>query len=238
VIESGEAPDLWRSAAELNTAETAIREATDLPVKIEVETLLGDLTETLLEASQSAAMICVASPPASTARRDRAGSTAAALATSARCPIAVVRVGPTVSGGPGWIVVDLDESPASDAVLERGLDEARLRQAPLRVLTRSQLRFPDIHDTGAAAYPNRWAKACLDHRLAPWRDRYPDVEMKAVAVHGNTLAYLARNLASIQLVVAGGDGVDGLGDLLSPPGRAAIRCTDCSVMICQTPSPL
>lgn len=231
--------DPARGAAELDTAELAIRhlvttvESTDKPVKIEVETLRGHLTDALLEASQSAAMICVGFPGGRTAARGLAGSTAA-LVASAECPVTVVRSSPTACGEPGWIVVVLDESPAGEHVLEFGLDEARLRQAPLHVLTTWQLRFTDIHDTGAIASGNRWAKACLDRRLAGWRDGYPDVEMKAVAVQGNALNYLVRNLKSIQLVVAGGEYLDVLSDLLDPPGRPD---TDCSVMICETQTP-
>ena len=231
-------PANGRGAAELDTAELAIRqmvtavESTDKPVKIEVEALRGRFTDALLEASESAALICLPSPVAA-ATRHSAGATMASLVASAQCPVTLVRSHPTTSGRPGWIVVWLDESPAGDRVLERGLEEARLRKAPLRVLTTSGLRFTDVHDTGAVAGRNRWAKACLDHRLAPWRDRYPDVQMKGVAVQGNALNYLVEHLDAIQLVIAGGERLDGLGELLNPPGSAAIGDTDCSVMICE-----
>ena len=36
--------------------------------------------------------------------------------------------------GLGWVIVELDESPDTAAVLQFGVAEARLRQAPLRVL--------------------------------------------------------------------------------------------------------
>lgn len=243
VLDPDSEPGTPRGAAELDTAELAIRhlvtavESTDMPVKIEVETLYGRLTDALLQASQSAAMICVASCYGTTPTQGAAGSTVAALAASVACPVTVVRSDPTAAADPGWIVVTVDDSPASDGVLKRGLEEARLRHAPLRVLVTSRMRFTDIHDTTAVASRNRWAKACLDRRLAPWREQYPDVEIRAVAVHGNVLTYLARNLKSIQLVIAGGEQLDGLGDLLDPRSDDAIRNTDCSVMICETRPP-
>ena len=118
-------------------------------------------------------------------------------------------------------------------VLQRALDEARLRGAPLRVLTTWQSRFTDIHDAHAVADGNRLAKAQLDRRLAQWKKRYPDLDVQAVAVHGNTLNYLAKNAESIQLVVVGRERTHGLSDIVGPPGHAALHDTDCSVLICE-----
>ena len=67
---------------------------------------------------------------------------------------------------PGWVVAELDGSFASGCVLQRGVDEARLRGAPLRVLACGQSRFTDIHDSHAVTDGNRLAKAELDRRLA------------------------------------------------------------------------
>ena len=83
------------------------------------------------------------------------------------------------------------------------LDEARLRGAPLHVLTTWQSRFTDVHDGHAVADGNRLAKAQLDRRLAQWKKRYPELDVQAVAVHGNTLNYIAKNASSIQLLVVG-----------------------------------
>ena len=138
-----------------------------------------------------------------TAPTGRIGSTAAALAASAHCPVAVVRGHDPQSASQRWVVAEVDESPASNGVLLRGLEEARLRGAPLRVLTTWQSRFTDIHDGHAVADGNRLAKAQLDRRLAQWKKRYPELDVRAVAVHGNTLNYIAKNASSIQLLVVG-----------------------------------
>ena len=87
------AHDLARGSA---TAEIAVRfafmavESTERPVKIEVEILQGRPTHALLQASRSAAMICVGSLGLRHATQGRVGSTAAALAASAHCPVAII----------------------------------------------------------------------------------------------------------------------------------------------------
>ena len=217
-------------ARELATAEIAVRyaftavESTDKPVKIEVEILQDRPTRALLEASRWAALLCVGSIGLKHSAHGRIGSTAAALASSARCPVAVVRGHDPLRAEQQWVVAEVDESAASDGVLRRALEEARLRGAPLRVLTTWQSRFTDIHDGNAVADGNRLARAQLDRRLAQWKKRYPDLDVRAVAVHGSTLNYLTKNAGSIQLLVVGHErGPRASPALVGPPGYAALH---------------
>ena len=85
------------------------------------------------------------------------------------------------------MVAEVDESAASNGVLRRAVEEARLREASLRVLTSWQSRFTDVHDTHAVPDGNRLAKARLDRQVAQWRKRYPDLDVETMAVHGTTL---------------------------------------------------
>ena len=107
----------------------------------------------LVEASRSAAMICVGAVGLKHFDHNRIGSTAISLVSSARCPVAIVRGSERTPHEPGWVVVELDESPDSAAVLQCGVEEARLRGAPLRVLGSWQSRYTDVHDT------QRWPTA-------------------------------------------------------------------------------
>jgi nucleotide-binding universal stress UspA family protein len=226
-------------ARELAQAETAVKyafmavQSTDAPVKIEVEILQDRPTQALLQASRWAAMLCVGSMGLKHSSQGQIGSTAAALVSSAHCPVAIIQGRGRRPDSHGWVVAEVDESPTGDGVLKRALEEARLRKAPLRVLTTWQSRFTDIHDNNAVADGNRQAKAQLDRHLAQWRKRYPDLDVRAVAVHGNTVTYLTKNASSIQLLVVGRERAHGIRELVGPPGCAALHCADCSVLVCE-----
>jgi nucleotide-binding universal stress UspA family protein len=227
------------AARDLATAEIAVRhaftavESTDKPVKIEVEILQSRPTRALLDASRRAAMACVGAMGLRDSAHGRIGSTAAALAASAHCPVAIIRSGGPNSTGQRWVVAEVDDSGACNGVLRRAVEEARLRAAPLRVVTAWQSRFSDIHDTRAVADGNRQATAQLDRQVAQWMKRYPDLDVATVAVHGMTMNYLTENAGSIQLLVVGQERAHGIRDLVGPPGYASLHDTSCSVLICE-----
>lgn len=212
----------------LHQAATVVRE-TGKPVRVVTEVLTGPPTLSLLAASRTAAMICLGAVGLRSFGHHRIGSTTLALASSAQCPVAVVRGGePT---GPGWVVVEVDDSPASAAVLQFAVAEARLRAAPLRALGSWQSRRTDAQDAHAVSEGNRLVRAHLDRRLSEWRRRYPDLDVNPVAVHGSMLDYVSRNAGTIQLVVVGARNAEAVGDLLGPTGQAALHDTNCSVLV-------
>ena len=231
---SGSDPD--RAARALAEAEVAVRQAftavesTEKPVKIEVEILQDTPTRALRSASRRAAMLCVGSRGFKDPSQDTIGSTAAALASSAHCPVAVIRNHDPLRAQRQWVVAEIDESAASDSILRCALDEAQLRNAPLRVLTTWQSRFSDVRDGHAVAEGNRLAKAHLDRRLGQWKKRYPDLDVRATAVNGSTVGFLAKNTSRIQLLVVGHEQPN---TLLEPPGYPALHDAQCSVLICE-----
>ena len=207
-------------------------ESTDKPVKIEVEITQGRPTSTLVQASRSAVMVCVGAVGLNHFQPGRVGSTAAALASSAHCPVAIIRGQDRAAGRHAdGIIVETDQGPHDGVVLEAAMEEARLRKAQLTVITCWQSQFTDIHDAGAVAEGNRRVGAQLDRRLARWTRRYPDLEVKSVAVHGSTLNYLAKNADSAQLVVVGAHDCHHVDELVGPTGNAALRDTDSSLLI-------
>jgi nucleotide-binding universal stress UspA family protein len=226
------------AARDLAAAEVAVRyaytavESTDKPVKIEVEILQERPGRALQQASRWALMACVGAMGLHHSAHGRIGSTAAALA-AAHCPVAIVRGGHPNSTGQRWVVAEVDESAASNGVLRRAVEEARLREAPLRVLTSWQSRFTDVHDTHAVPDGNRLAKSRLDRQVAQWRKRYPDLDVETMAVHGTTLKHLTDKAGSIQLLVVGHERARGIKDLIGPPGYASLHETACSVLICE-----
>jgi nucleotide-binding universal stress UspA family protein len=226
------------AARRLATAEIAVRsavtavESTDKPVTIEVEITQGHATSTLVRASRSAVMVCVGAVGLNHFQRGRVGSTAAALASSANCPVAIIRGHDRPAGRlADGIIVETDAGPRDGVVLEAAMEEARLRKTQLTVISCWQSQFTDIHDAGGVADGNRRVGAQLDRRLARWTRRYPDLAVKSVVVHGSTMNYLAKNPDSVQLVVVGAHDCHHVEELVGPTGNAALRDTDSSLLI-------
>ena len=177
-------------------------------------------------------MICIGSVGIKQLTHHRVGSTTQALVASANCPVAVVRSPPRrVSTDPGWVVVELDDTPESAAVLQFGVAEARLRRAPLRVLSTWQSRYTDIHDSHAVADGNRRVRAQLDRRLSQWKHHYPDLDVRPVAIHGSALNYLSKHAAEIGLVVVGAPNASSVGELLGPMGLTTLNDAECTILV-------
>lgn len=228
------------ATGEVAAAEHAINdvisaiESTRKPVKIEADIVHSSPAAALLTASRSAAMICVGATGVKHATQGRIGSTAAALAASAHCPVAVVPTSTAATPrGAGVVLAAVDESPASSAVLELGVQEARLRGAPLRVVTMRRRQPRRGYDDGAAASHRIEAK--LGHRLTHWRRNYPDLDIESVPDHHSLLNYLEqlqRTGTPTQLVVVDPLRPGPTDVLLGPSGRAALDAAGCTLLIC------
>jgi nucleotide-binding universal stress UspA family protein len=185
----------------------------------------------LLEAGRGAAMICVGPIGIKNVTAGRIGSTAAELATRAHCPVAIIR-GYDPSKQSGSIVAEVDSSTDSDVVLHRGIDEALLRNAPLVVVSAWQSSVTDVHDSHAVAEQNRLIRVQLRRRLTRSTRWHPELDMTPVAVHSGLLDYLSRHAQSTQLVIVGRRRAHGVTEMVGPPCYAALRDTDCSVLVC------
>ncbi len=224
LMAAAEHGDTAAAQTALRTAAAAV-EATGVAVTPTCEVVAGHPTEVLLEASRRAAMVCVGTVGLRHFDHARVGSTAAALAAAAHCPVAVVRGGARPGG---WVVVELDQTPDAAAVLQYAVGEARMRHAPLRALGTWQ-----SDDRGARTQegPGRMVRAHLERRLEQWRHRYPDLDVQPVAVRDSGLSYLAEHAAEVQLVVVGAGSTAAVGELLGPAGMAALHDSDCSVLV-------
>lgn len=224
-------------AHDFASAEIAVRQAAmaiesaNNPVKIEVEIVQGRAVAVLLAASHAAAMVCVGALGINRATGKRVGSTVSALLARAHCPVAIVRQADWKTSEPRWVVTEIDGSPDGTTVLGHAVDEARLRKAPLHVVTSWRPGFPDIQDTHASAQASRQAKANLERSLARYRRLYPDVEIRAVAVPGSPLNYLVRHAESIQLIVLSHQPSDEMSEFAGPASLAALHGVNCSVLI-------
>ncbi len=184
----------------------------------------------LVRASASAALVCVGAVGLRHFRPGRVGSTAAALAVSARCPVAIIRGRDDRVGRPAeHIVVEIDESPDNGALLRAAVAEATLRDAAIRavVCRRNETGEPVVADTES----DRRALADLDRRLAMWKRRYPRLQVESVAVHGSLLEYVAANRRTVGLVIVGSRNRQHVSELVGAVGTGVLQDADCSLLI-------
>jgi nucleotide-binding universal stress UspA family protein len=227
-----------RAARKLAIAENAVRyafmavEAADRPVKIEVEITQERAITSLIRASASAAMVCIGAVGAHHFRPDRVGSTAAAVAVSAHCPVAIMRgQGDRAARHARWVVVDAQGSADDRVLLGIAIEEARLSNSPLRAITCRRTGARDIGEEGTAGDGDRRIIANLDRRLARWTRRSPDVRVELAAVHRSLLDYLTENSRSAQLVVVSARDHENLEQLVGPIGNAVLHNADCSLLV-------
>ena len=214
------------AAMAVRQARTAI-EATGKPIKIETDVVRGPAVGSLLRASASAVMVCVGAVGLRHFRPGRVGSTAAALAGSARCAVAIVRGRddhPRRSAD--GIVVAVDGSPDNSAVLGVAVEEALARDVAIHAVI---CRRTVPGDQGAEG--DHLALAGLDRGLASWKRRYPQLRVESVTVHGSLLEYLAYSRRSAGLVIVGAHNRRQVAELVGPVGSAVLQDADCSLLI-------
>lgn len=237
VIDQGDArqAEPETMARKLATAETAIHravaaiEGAGQPVKIETDIAQGPPVESLIAASASAAMVCVGAVGLLHFRLNRVGSTTAALAISARCPVAIIREPHNRPRQPVQrIIVDIDKSPDTGVLLRAAVGEATLRNATFEAIICR--RIMSIY-TAAEDERVGQALADLDRRLVRWKHQYPHLGMEPVAVHSTFMEYLAYNCRSVQLVIVGNHDREHLKELIGPVGSAILQDADCALLV-------
>lgn len=205
----------------LHAASAAVH-AADKTVEIQTAIVRGLPDTALIEASRGASLLCVGSSGIGWVASKVLGSTAAALAVGAHCPVAVIRHrdGTASRHAENWIVVGIDGTPHNPYIVTQAMDEARLRHAP--VLAVGVWR----EDLGETPYDE------LDSRVEEWRDRYPDVNIYPVATRADLTHFLAEHHDErFQLAVVGDDEADKTADIVGPHGHSLVAHGECSVLI-------
>lgn len=167
--------DVVRAEATLDRAEMAI-DHMGKPIQVETVIRRGRPDCVLVNESRGASLICVGSERKGPCARMPLGSTAAALARHAHCPVAIVRSGGTAESDIGWIAAVQNDDADNDAVVHRAMEEGRLRRAPVLL---------------------------IDMRVDSWVRRYPDVHVQTVAVRRGATRRNDIRSDSIQLAVVG-----------------------------------
>jgi len=168
------------------------------------------------------------------------GSVSQQVATHATGPVVVVRDGADRPDGP--VVVGVDESDGTDHALAVAFEEAALRGVPVVVMhaylpadrTWGLDLPPDAEDEQARRTTESDRLAAI---VAPWRDKYPAVQVDVVVVEGQAAARLVDASATAQLIVVGSRGRGGFaGLLLGSVGLHLLHHAGCPVLIARQSS--
>jgi nucleotide-binding universal stress UspA family protein len=197
----------------------------------------ADARLTLVDESKKASMTVVGTRGKSRLAEVMLGSVALHLAAHSHSPVVVVPHS-TTDPRQGPILVGADGSPNSDAALGLAFDEAALRGAELvAVLAWDELahrrfaRRPSIHDSA-----DEEAEAVLDHQLAAWCEKFPEVPVRKVIHRGSPaeglLRHKDRSTDEPQLMVVGSRGRGGLsGLILGSTSHTVIIHSGCPVIV-------
>jgi len=228
--------DVARSLAEAVVADAyhhAQKITPDVPVTTEI--LIGRPAPRLLEVSRDADVLVVGHRGRGGFAGLLLGSVSESVAAHAPCPVVVVRGHSAEGDGP--VVVGIDDSPASEAVLARAFAEADEREAAVVVvhsyLPVIPLWVADLRPESVDTPEQDAAEGTgLDERLAPWREKYPVVPVETVLNHRSAAATLVERSHGAQLVVVGTRRHGRAGAVLAgSAGLQLLHHADCPVLI-------
>ena len=213
--------ELEYGEAALRIASAALA-ATGKLVKVETLILRGDPATTLIAESRHADMVCVGSVGIGCFARGLFGSTAAELAGSARCPVAIIRSKQRQpKPDTGWIVVSITGSSDNDGIIAYAIEEARLRHAPVLAVGAVQGAGDETDETSDE----------LDRQVQVWSRHYPDVRLHSVAAHTGIAKFLAGNDDGVQLAVIGSSEAHQVAQVIGPHSHPILRHAECSVLV-------
>lgn len=202
-------------------------------MEITTDLVEGPVVETLHAVSAGAAALVVGSRGLGGFSGLVLGSAGLGLAGHAEVPVVVVRK--PHRDQYHEVVVGFDGSPHSEAALEFAFEEARARRGRVHAVYAWEMPAfsPFAVGYGAALeeiYDNEVRATRL--RLAPWRDKHPDVPLVETAVCGHPVPALADASLVADLVVVGSRGLGGVrGALIGSVSHAVLHRAHCPVAV-------
>ncbi|MDH6223848.1 MULTISPECIES: universal stress protein [Streptomyces] len=186
-------------------------------LRIDADELAGEPVTALLEAGRDAELLVLGSRGLGRVAGFLLGSVSLAVLAAGERPVVLVRPGAhtgegrRAAGGDGDtvrrdIVLGLDLRKPSGAVIGFAFEAASRSAATLRVVHGWTLPpyhyggdlLPEVRDDMAARVPRE-----LSEVLAPWREKYPAVQVESQAVVGGAGAHLVDASRDAALVVVG-----------------------------------
>ncbi|MFE5208889.1 universal stress protein [Streptomyces sp. NPDC056600] len=186
-------------------------------LRVESQELTGQPVTALLRAAEESELLVLGSRGLGRIAGFLIGSFSQAVLARSERPVVVVRPGvhgeaaverPAGDGAPAAreIVLGLDLEKPGDEVIAYAFEAASRGGAPLRVVHGRTVPpyyyggdlMPELREDLAARAPQELAEV-----LAPWREKFPEVEVIAQAVVGGAGSHLIEASADAALVVVG-----------------------------------
>ena len=202
--------DIVHERAEEAVAGAAARAAAVEPgVAVSTAVLPGAPSDVLAQTADGAAMLVVGSRGGGGFAALLLGSVGRDVAFTADCPVVVVRE--EAMAGHRQVVIGVHDGPQASA-LGFAFEEAQRRLARLQVVYGWQIFLPGLRpgrggDGGSDAQRGTpEAAKWLAGLIAPWRQKYPAVDVAEDSVHASPSRVLVGASARADLVVLGRDG--------------------------------
>jgi nucleotide-binding universal stress UspA family protein len=210
--------------------------ARDPGVVVEQRTFAGSAIEVLRAESASAQLLVVGDRGLSRLEGLLAGSVAVAMTTTAACPVVVVHAGETdpPTEDPRPVVIGVDGSATSEAATEFAFAAATTRGVPLIAVHTwwDPIAGPALAPVLDLDAIDADAREQLLHRLAGWREKYPEVEVATSVGRDHPAHALLQHAARAQLLVVGSRGRGELGGLvLGSVSNAVVHRSLCPVAV-------
>jgi nucleotide-binding universal stress UspA family protein len=161
------------------------------------------------------------------------GSVGLGVVGHAPGPVVVVR-GPAETTM-GEVAAGFDGSAPAEAALEYAFEQARVREARLRIVYAWQLPVTGSHQAQAADALRELMEteaAAARERLAPWRSKHSDVTVVEKTVSTHPASALIEAARAADLLVVGSRGHGGfVSALLGSTSHAVLHHTSCPVAV-------
>lgn len=218
------------------TVDGLVARATELgATDVEGIAIDGDRVDALRGETRFASELVVGSRHLKALRSTVLGSVSAAVAARAKCPVVVVRGPAGLAEERAGVVVGVDGSQHSQAVLEFSFEYASRRKVPLRAVL---CWHPDLLASmswRADPPPPERVDTWLAEALAGWRQKFPDVTVHPEVIRAYPVPGLVRVSAAQHLLVVGSHGHRALtGTLLGSVSQGVLHNVTCPVALVPT----
>jgi nucleotide-binding universal stress UspA family protein len=226
----------------LGAAEVARLLAPDVDVR--TGAVPGPVVESLLRLMADAEVGVVGCRGLGATAEQLVGSTSLQLAARMSRPLVVVRTVYYAVPGPdaGRVVVGVDGLPGASAAIDFAIKEAKVRGCGLTAIHAWDPVCVEVYDADGIlverlpAQEEHRAFEAMTEWLAPWTDRYPEVDIRRRPVCGTSATQLVRASAGAELFVVGARGVSGVrSQRLGSVSDALLHRADCPVAVVHVP---